>query len=201
MSDWLLEWDDVAEVYRLADPLVYHDAWYFRGTTIEDAVPENGETYIYRSTYSQFRLLPASLITILNFDRSTAAVAYSNVFGLYFLVEANKTYEFEFSVVYSLSNTTYGADFAVNGPAAPTIIAGQVVGCSAATSLAGREFGAYDTGAPFSQGIAGWNFVTIQGILVNGANAGQLHLRFASENVLGTTTVKAGSFVRYRKIN
>lgn len=201
MSDWLLEWDDVAEEYNLADPDVYHDAWFIHGRPIDDTAPTNGDALIYRTDYNEFRVLPADLLYRLTIDRATAALAYSNVTGFSFAVEANHTYEFEFCVRYNLSDPTHGINLAVNGPAAPTSIVGHVVGCYSATLLAGRQFGAYDTGATFTAGIAGENYATVKGILTNGANSGYLYLRFATENVLGTATVKADSFVRYRKIN
>jgi len=140
-------------------------------------------------------------IVRLTTDRANSTTSFADCTGLSFSPAANTDYLIEFFILYTTSATTVGINLAVNGPASPTGMAFQTLGNTAAATLAGREFNAYNTsGGTLTAAIAGYNIAIIKGILRNGANTGTFILRFAAETT-GTVTIKIGSVLRWRQIS
>ena len=128
-------------------------------------------------------------------DLTSTVVTFADATGLSFSVAANTTYQYEFHLIYQTAATTTGIAFAMNGPASPTSIVGEVLIGVSLTGTSVRYFRAYDSGAA-STSIDTANadtHATIRGTFVNGANAGTLIVRFASEVGGSTVTLKAGS--------
>lgn len=116
---------------------------------------------------------------------------------LSFALEANKTYAFRFVVFYTTNATTTGARFSVNGPASPTFLRFGAVQAQGTAQNDNGSQTVYDTlivSATTGPGTtAQWGIV--EGIVENGANAGNLVLRFVGENVASATmTLQAESF-------
>jgi hypothetical protein len=140
--------------------------------------------------------------TVVASDVTGIGTTYQDVTGLGFAVEANATYEFEFSIAVVPDATTTGVDVSVNGPASPTAVYVTQIRVSAA-NLAPSEALAttydFDTGNTAS--ISAFARVyRCRGLLVNGANAGTLIARVKREAV-GSLSVLAGSYGVLRRIN
>ncbi len=130
-------------------------------------------------------------------DVTRAATSYADVTGLNFAVAANMNYEVKCSIIYRSAATNTGIGIALNGPATPTLVAGQFTSNSTATAFNGRSFNAYN-GTGKTGGVQTANADTyglFSAYFRNGANAGTLTLRFASETTT-TVTVRAGSYCR-----
>jgi hypothetical protein len=95
-----------------------------------------------------------------------------------------------------------GIGMSLNGPASPTHIAFNTATARSAGANAVSNAKAYDE-ENISVDIAAANttyFSLMNGTLVNGANAGTLQFRFASENGGNTVSIIVGSSIRLRKI-
>lgn len=129
---------------------------------------------------------------------------------LTFPVTPLKDYEFECFVIYQSSATTMGCLFALNGPASPTLFVAEsrkqvtVGGTASASMFSEAILSAYNVPLPNSvaEPAANANLLcTMRGVIRCGALGGTLALRASKENVAGTLTIQAGSFVKYRLMN
>lgn len=131
----------------------------------------------------------------LTVDRTNSTTSLADATGLSFAVEANKTYAFDFYIRWRSAATTTGIQLSINAPASPTALVFHIETPTSTTAIADSVRRAADTGAATS-GIDTQNadtFAKITGLLINGANAGTLIIRFASEVDASTVTIKAGS--------
>ncbi len=122
----------------------------------------------------------------------------ADITGLAFPMLANTRYSFKFVIEFTTPANTTGARFGVNGPAAPTrltYMARQTVSSSTEQARLNTAYDSTDLAATSASG--GNNLVTMEGIINNGANAGDLIARFASEVSSSAVIAKAGSFVEY----
>jgi hypothetical protein len=125
-------------------------------------------------------------------DQSTTSASFVNVNDLSFPVEADATYSFRFVVLFN-TGTSDALHLAVNGPASPAALR---VGCVLPGSTTAFAFGsvsAYDTSF-FNMGTAANapRMAIVEGVLVNGPNAGTFALRFRTE-VSASVTILANS--------
>lgn len=143
-------------------------------------------------------------LVVLGVDRSNNTTAFADATGLSFTATATKTYLIEFTIWYTANATTTGINLGVNGSVALGALGGDIVGFTAATTIAGRHFNTYDeSGKSFSASLSGTNFATVRCLYKAGASNTTFTLRFAAES--GTTgtsvTIKAGSTLRYRQVD
>jgi hypothetical protein len=133
-------------------------------------------------------------------NQTHALVAYANVTDLVFALLANTAYNFRFLVAYQSAATTTGIGLAMTFPASPTSIqyfqeyGGNLTAATAGAS--GTTFAtAADTGATSIavQTAATSYKAEVEGLIVNGANAGNLQLRVRAE-VAAQVTIMAGSY-------
>lgn len=125
---------------------------------------------------------------------SSSSSTFTNITGLSFDIEANTTYMFEFVILFTSPATGTGAGFSLNGPSSPTTFGGRVESHQAAGNIV-SFMTAYDVGS-IASGVAsaGATYTAvIQGVIVNGANAGTLIARMARGGTANNITVKAGS--------
>lgn len=141
-------------------------------------------------------------------DQQITAAGFVDISGLTFAVDAGQPYHFEGFVIFQSSATTCGALFAVNGPASPTLLAVRSMkqvttpGTASTDMYSEATLTAYDTPLPNStaEPAANTNLIWhVVGTFVPSAS-GTFALRFSKENVAGTITVKAHSWLRYRAI-
>lgn len=133
----------------------------------------------------------------LTVDRTVVSTTPVDATGLSFAVAANTNYFFEFQIIYQSDTATVGVGMAVNGPASPISITYNVVIAASTTTHIINHIRAYDTYAQTTLAIDTINADTpafIRGILLNGANAGTLVVRFRLETGTTVVTIKAGSF-------
>ncbi|MDP2218528.1 MAG: hypothetical protein Q8J68_14720 [Methanolobus sp.] len=139
-------------------------------------------------------------------DVSESAAVFASITELSFNMLANKTYIIEAWLIFQSAGTAAGIAFGCSGPAAPVavgIVAHIPIAFTLYASCCTLCNNTYDTGTPsVSVGAANTNYPSKLDIIVqNGANAGAFILRFKTE-VSGTAvTVKAGSVMRYKRVN
>lgn len=119
--------------------------------------------------------------------------------ALKFAMAANTTYRFR-GALYVLSAAVPDFKWQINGPAAPTRVSGTVIEVA--------NTGGAPTSSPFnsyasSAGSVGTSSSTVSvvyydGVIANGANAGDLAIQWAQlVSDLGNTTVLKGSYIEY----
>jgi len=136
-------------------------------------------------------------------DVTNSTTTLADVTGLGFSVEANKDYAFEFDIIFQTVATTTGIALAMNGPSTPTLINGRTQIFTNVRAVQDEMFIAYDTATATltANPTANSNMAAkISGIFRNGANAGTLIVRFASEVAASQVTIKAGSCGWIKKI-
>lgn len=129
------------------------------------------------------------------------SITLANVTGLSFALAINEEYEVEAWTIYTTAAATTGFFLTATGPTSPTAFAGEVNGSSGPTTNQVRMFNAYDGGTPFGNSTSpGNNFLSGKFFLRNGVTPGTFQLRFASEVASSQVIVKAGSFIKYRRL-
>jgi len=137
-------------------------------------------------------------------DLTSTVTAFANATGLSFYMLANTDYSFDVRLIFQTAATTTGINLAINGPASPISV---VALCEVVQESLLRvdDCRSYDNATAFlTTGIDAANsdsIATIRGIVRNGANAGNLIVRFASEVAASQVTIKAGSFIRWQQLN
>ncbi len=131
-------------------------------------------------------------------DRTTTGQALADIADLSLALVANGVYEFE-SILMVASSSTAGNQYGVQYSAAGATIEAQISGTLAAATSRADRISAFNTAtaAYVTSGAAGG--IRIQGIVVVGANAGNLtirHLKVTS----GTSTVRAQSYLKVFRI-
>lgn len=135
-------------------------------------------------------------IARMSADITNSTTSFSDATGLSFAVEANKTYYITFFIRYRVSIATDGIRLAVNGPASPTLILGRTTIQTNASTASQAHFRAYDTPGVVTTAVEGADtdmLAVMDVIFVNGANAGTLVVRVASEVAATVATIKASS--------
>lgn len=130
-------------------------------------------------------------VVTLASDFTGTSSSYADVTGLSFPAVANKTYIIELFAKLGKATTTTTVAF--NGPASPTTVA--IMGFGATTT----SEQAYDTTLATTSGSA-TGLATALGFIINGANAGNVILRYKATGG-GTATIYAGSTLRWRQVN
>lgn len=141
-------------------------------------------------------------VVILGADQTNSTTSFADVTGLSFSVAAATKYLIYTLAIFQTDTVTTGIKFSLNGPAAASLILFNHSIPTATTSALNRSGRAFDTTAA-STGIDIINtstLITLDAIFVNGANAGTLSLRFASEVDTSVVTVKAGSVLVYQVV-
>lgn len=143
-------------------------------------------------------------------DQAIISAGYVDITGLTFAVLAGKAYSIEAYIVFQSSATAMGVLIGFNGPLSPTLVSINSRKEITAVATAGTDkfseavISAYDTANPASTAevAQATNLVhQLYGIFVNGVNAGTFAMRLSKENVAGTATIKAGSWLKYRILN
>jgi len=143
-------------------------------------------------------------------DQAITVAGFVNVTDLGFTADASGVYFVKGFIMYQSSATTMGVLLSFNGPASPTKMRIHTAKELTAVATAGTDkfsevvATAYDTPNPNSTAEIAANtdqLFWFEGVFVNGANAGTFTLRLSKENVAGTATIMANSYMQYQKIN
>ncbi len=152
-------------------------------------VLEGSSGYLY--TASDFAQL-----AVVTATRSVVGTAFADVTDMALPMAANTNYIFHFCLHFTTNASTTGARFAINGPASPNSFRAGIL---QPTTTAAANFGsvtAYNTAIrAATTGSVTAVMAVIDGVFRNGANSGNLQLRFAAEVVSpGQVDVLADSF-------
>jgi hypothetical protein len=122
---------------------------------------------------------------------------YQDDDALTFAVAANTKYRFRLVVFYTAA-TAGDIKFQLTGPSSPTVFYSALFAQGPdATSLGTVNWSAFSTSQAILAASNQPGMIWIEGILHNGANAGNVTLQWAQNTASGTTTVRAGSYVEY----
>lgn len=126
---------------------------------------------------------------------STTSVTFVNATGAVFSVEANKRYLVEFFIEFRGSNTsTGGIAFAVSAPTSPTrLMYLREAQSNVDTSLIFESGVSNDDTNTATPGVASTSisyFGRVTVMLKNGANAGNVQLRFRSETAAVSVSIE-----------
>jgi hypothetical protein len=122
---------------------------------------------------------------VLSGTPSTTSTSFANIDADFKLaMEANKNYLVLVMGTYVSNVNTEGITVALNGPASPTLVAITIethAGFPGASAVGNEMVAAYDTATVNTTGTAVGSYFVIQGLIRNGANAGDLFPRFKTE--------------------
>ena len=141
------------------------------------------------------------LVGVLGSTQSTTSTTLVDCTGLSVSVAANSTYQIEGFILFQSTNATNGVGVSLKGPASPTEIAFNTQLSRSGSNVVSNAK-AYDefTVMPDVSIANTTYFAVMNGALVNGANAGTLQVRFASETGGATAKIMAGSSIRLKKV-
>jgi hypothetical protein len=139
-------------------------------------------------------------------DQASTVTALADVTDLQWAILASAVYEFEIFLAFQTAAGTTGINLSMNGPASPTDVHWMtevmVTGVQSTDGVETKAHNAYDD-AHLTANIDAANTnrsAVIRGYLRNGANAGTLTLRLATEVAASAATIKQGSWGRLRRI-
>ena len=133
-------------------------------------------------------------------NNNAVANTIADVTGLSFPVVAGETYWYEFIIPYTSAATTTGSRWAINGPAAPTLLNHRSEYTLTATSVTLNCATAYDIpAASNATSLTAGNIATMWGIIKPSSN-GTVIARFASEVLSSAITAKAGATLRWMRV-
>jgi hypothetical protein len=132
-------------------------------------------------------------------DQGTTSTTPISITDLSWSVSANTNYRFECTIFFAAGAAPNGWLVTATAPASPTLFVGQTVGPTGTTAVGGSQWSANDGGSATSSSATtgAGNGIFVTGILRNGANAGTLQMRFATEVATSTHTIKQASYCRY----
>lgn len=165
--------------------------------TAEQKIAALGTVFVSGSEVINRIVLAANVI---NNDATPDTIA--DVTGLSFPVVAGSTYKFKFFIVYTSAATTTGSLWAINGPAAPTVLAMHSSYSLTNASLTQNEgISTYDDPATSNaSSSSGPNIAIMEGIIIPSVD-GTVIARFASEVAASAITALGGvSYVEYQQI-
>lgn len=139
---------------------------------------------------------PLWQVGLVTTDQVSNSTSFANVGGLTVLLKPNRRYIFEAHMIWSSSATTEGGNFSVNGPSTPTNLQWWREVWTSATAHTSERQTTYDSGTLLTSGpgAAFWP-VHIFGAVENGANAGNLVVRWRAETGgANTMTIRRGSY-------
>jgi hypothetical protein len=130
-------------------------------------------------------------------DQTSTVTTYADISNLSFSISAGQMYWFRFVIPYTTLNISYGAKFAINGPASPTFLAYQTTNCNGAgNGTVSRGLSTYDAATTSNNGVLAGNIAIVEGVIIPSSD-GTLIARFGNEAGGQSNTVKAGAMVKY----
>ena len=133
-------------------------------------------------------------------NNNAVADTIADVTGLTFQVTAGGVYWFEAQIPYTSAATTTGSRWSVTGPAAPTMLNYTSRYPLTATTETFNYATAYDIpAASNATSLTAGNVALICGF-IKPSVTGVVTIRFASEVAGSAITAKAGSFLRWQRV-
>lgn len=142
-----------------------------------------------------------SLIDIVNLLSDAVSAAAANTLadtGLSFAVETGKRYRFYAKIFYNSAATTTGARFVVDGPAFTELVYQSEWTLTATTRQMNNGLTAYNLpAAAGASSLTTGNICIVEGYIIPSA-AGTVRIRFASEVVNSSITIKPASHLTFK---
>lgn len=133
-------------------------------------------------------------------DTANTTTSLANATGLTFNALANSIYIIEVFLLWNTSGTAVGIKVSATASGTPTITAGHFITDAASGAPDSSSYNANNAVVTTSASpFATYSMGKVNAILQTAASASTWQLRFAAETT-GTITIKAGSIVRYRKV-
>lgn len=130
-------------------------------------------------------------------DQTAIGATFADVTGVGIPVAASGAYAFEFALICDSDATTTGIDVCLNGPASFVNIQYTLVSWTSATAQSITRAANYGVSPSNLTSNGATNAIyTVNGIFVNGANAGTLNAQIKREAVGSGPAVRAGSYSR-----
>lgn len=176
------------------------------GTGVASALAQNANSangFVTQSSGdSRYLLASNELIGVLSSTQSTTSTSLVDCTGLSVSLSANSTYQIEAFILFQSTSNSNGISISLNGPASPTEFAAQINTSRIANNNVVCSMNGYNQTQNSLDVIAAnkTQHAFINGTIVNGANSGDLIVRFASEAGTQTVRIMAGSSLRLRKI-
>lgn len=139
--------------------------------------------------------------TFLTGDQTNLTTAYVAASGLSFNVASSANYSFRARLFFNTTNATGDFKYVVSGPATPVLIRySRAHFASDNSAIAATINTAFSVEQITAVGSAGSGWADISGTLQNGANAGQITIKFALTGAAGTGTMYGGSVLEYATV-
>lgn len=133
-------------------------------------------------------------------NNNAVANTIADVTALSFSVTAGETYWYEFTIPYTSAATTTGSRWAINGPAAPTMLNHRSVYTLTATTQTQNYATAYNIpAASNATSLTTGNVAWMSGVIKPSAS-GTVIARFASEVASSAVTAKAGAVLHWMRV-
>jgi hypothetical protein len=141
-------------------------------------------------------------VGVLSADQNLSNSTLTDANNMKFPISANKTYRFRGLLIVSNPGTTAGFKLAASGPAAPTaaIMTGFLQ--NSTSSVLHQPATSLTTIIASGISTTGVKYVIVEGVIINGANAGDLKLQIAQNttDAVNVTVLKAGSYFEVEQV-
>lgn len=147
-------------------------------------------------TYFDTLYPPKPKYVRLSANRTSTSTSLADVTDMTVSIEANKVYRLKACIRYKGSVSTEAIGLSINGPASPTSVEFMVQAGANTTILRFEHVSTYDTVVMGVSSLTTSLPAFIDALIVNGANAGTLAIRFKAETGgANSVTVEAGSWL------
>ena len=137
----------------------------------------------------------------LGTDRTSTSTSLADVTDLSVSIAANKVYKLKACIRYKSSGATEALGLAINGPASPTSVEASVLISGYTGVYRSEHTSGYDTAVTGVSSTTTSMAAVLDALIVNGANAGTLAIRFKSETGgANSVTVEAGSWLTLEEV-
>jgi hypothetical protein len=137
-------------------------------------------------------------VRVTGSNATSTSTSLVDIIGLGVVLSANSVYEFE-AVLSVQSSSTAGNKYAVNYSTSGATVEGQISGTLAASTMKCERMATLNTASTAFVTVASTGGITIHGIVVTGANAGNFTVKH-SKVTSGTSTIFINSFLKVTKI-
>lgn len=144
-------------------------------------------------------------ISVAGSDSNNSTTSPADATGITFEALANSTYEVEISGVVVAAASTTGCQPLLTGPSGTVLHGTWFYGADASNDRYLFIYGTIDVAAAFTasrtaSGGLGETPIAYHGTVVTGGSAGTVKMRFQSEVAASQVSVKAGTFITWRRL-
>lgn len=186
-----------------SNPLVSALTPAFHGEEVRD-----GASRIWKAigaTASDWKMLAPITTLVKSADQTVNnTTTFADITDFSYAMVTNRTYRFRGVIYFNDASTASGIRLTMTGPSTPTSLFYSMVFQDAAGTVKTGALPSTTYGVVHNVAVtvAGLRVAYIDGLVMNGSNAGNLKVQFAQSSAeAADTTVKAGSFLTVEAIN